>query len=725
MADPSSSRIDEIDETASFGAKDRTLTYVAMHAGEVVPPGPPFPSALAVFMPGVVLGNRYRLDREIGRGGMGVVFLGHDRVLDSPVAIKAMLPPRLGRSAEQDQVLRELFHDEARIGAGLRSQPAIASVFDFGFHEGLPYAVFEFVPGEPLRELIQRRGRFPLEEARLLLAPVAQALDFAHARRVVHRDLKPENIRVTPEGHPKVLDLGLARVFDREERWSFAGTPAYAAPEQAAGEPIDGRADQYALGLIAFELLAGRRPFVGTNVEELLRMHREQPPPDPRSLVPDLPEEVAAAILKALSKRPTDRFSSCEALARALGCRFLSDAPAAPMVLREAECRPDPRSSSREVDRAYLTLSPRSLWVNSGGVVAEWPLEVLDTPRIHRRRALRLRATPAEGPPIDLEFLFQRPEEATAWRDAIVGATKLAIDTPVDRPRSVPKAPAPVVLLRQAPATRHQVLGPVAIDQASRRAAEGLLANRGALVEANAVVDLRGERRFRFDRTTYQLTGVAIRALDADGRIDLRSRWFEEEAGRIGTRMTLIWFVYFIVLALATMPQLLRLGSNRDASWTSLILGLGYPMLVLGWLLLMTLAMRRLKWPQMAHPAAITLAGYGWAQIWPAVGMGLGLIAKGSISVGLPLMIVLAVSGLVFLGFIRFHFHVARRAWNAHDLMRAGFGDQPPPSSPQREAIARWATVVAGLITIVIVGLNIFGGFGLTYSIGRKMVGAG
>ncbi len=189
---------------------------------------------------------------------MGRVYLGRDTRLDRPVAIKVIIPDSAGRRGDDTEgSLRERFADEARLGANL-AHPAIATVFDYGFHDGHPFTVFEYIPGETLRDLLRRRGPLPLEEVRLILGPLAQALDFAHARHIVHRDLKPDNIRATEQGLFKILDLGLARDFLRHSDWSgFAGTPAYAAPEQAAGLPCDGRADQYALAVIAFELLTG------------------------------------------------------------------------------------------------------------------------------------------------------------------------------------------------------------------------------------------------------------------------------------------------------------------------------------------------------------------------------------------------------------------------------------------------------------------------------------
>ncbi len=298
----------------------------------------------ALFKPGTLLADRYLLQEELGRGGMGLVFLARDQRLERDVAIKVMHPDKRPDDAPRRRAWEARFTQEARLGANLL-HPAIATVFDYGFHDGAPYAVFEYISGSVLREVIQNRGAIPLNEVQLIIGPLAQALDFAHRQRVVHRDLKPENIRATRQGHFKILDLGLAKRFDRhEESWSFAGTPAYAAPEQAAGVASDGRADQYALGLIVYELLTGRRPFDSKDPLRLLEQHRQEEPVSPAHWTPGLPDSVCSAILKALAKNPADRYARCEDFAAALGCQFLRDKAVHPVGELEAEVRV-PRSS--------------------------------------------------------------------------------------------------------------------------------------------------------------------------------------------------------------------------------------------------------------------------------------------------------------------------------------------------------------------------------------------
>ncbi|MBW3599150.1 MAG: protein kinase, partial [Planctomycetes bacterium] len=265
--------------------------------------------------PGARLQERYEVRSELGRGGMGFVYLARDRRLDRLVAIKVVAR----RASSPDERLEDALAHEARMGAGL-THPAIAVVYDFGFHQGRAFTVFEHVDGDGLRDVLARRGRLLLEEARPIVGAIARALDFAHSRGIVHRDLKPENVRSSRQGQYKILDLGLAQEFRGHRNWgTFAGTPAYASPEQAAGLPSDGRTDQYALAVMAYEMLVGRRPFEHKHPLALLDLHRAEPPPPPETFGSDLPGAVTASLLRALSKDAGARFASCEEFATALG----------------------------------------------------------------------------------------------------------------------------------------------------------------------------------------------------------------------------------------------------------------------------------------------------------------------------------------------------------------------------------------------------------------------
>ena len=266
------------------------------------------------FEPDDEIADRYRLIRLLGAGGMGQVFLARDDRLDRQVAIKVVA------NEEKSETLSRILEREARLAANL-NHPGIAVVYDCGSVAGRPYVVFEFVDGQNLRERLRSDGPFGLERTRELLMPLARALDFAHGNDVIHRDLKPENICQSANGECKILDFGVA-VNTRVDGspTSFAGTPAYAAPEQLDGRQLDGRTDQYALACVVFELISGRRVFVSKDRVEVVNSHASDLPPRLSTIIPDIPLEVDDAVFRALSKSPDQRFDSCQEFAEALGC---------------------------------------------------------------------------------------------------------------------------------------------------------------------------------------------------------------------------------------------------------------------------------------------------------------------------------------------------------------------------------------------------------------------
>ena len=269
------------------------------------------------FAPGITLGNRYELISCIGHGGMGQVFLARDLRLDRQVAIKVVSRTRIN---DEQNFYETMLAREAKLGANL-NHPGIATVHDFGFHAGRSYTVFEYVDGSNLRSLLLEKGQFTLDEALDVIAGLSRALDFAHGQGIVHRDLKPENIARSNSGEFKILDFGIARDFaSDDDRPSFAGTPAYSAPEQAGGLTVDGRTDQYALATVFYELVAGEPLFHGETHQELLDKHQTYTPPKLADLVEDIPSNVDIALQQALSKDSNDRFTSCQEFAEALGC---------------------------------------------------------------------------------------------------------------------------------------------------------------------------------------------------------------------------------------------------------------------------------------------------------------------------------------------------------------------------------------------------------------------
>ncbi|MBL8814176.1 MAG: protein kinase [Planctomycetaceae bacterium] len=266
------------------------------------------------FQPGSLIHERYLLTASLGRGGMGRVMLATDQLLHRKVAMKIVAVNLPGKK----QSFQDALANEARLGASLNDR-GIAVVHDFGIHAGKCFIIFEYVEGQPLRSVLRQRSKLPLAEVCSIISELARSLDYAHARGVVHRDLKPENICLAPDGQPKILDFGIARDLRADFRSEeFSGTPQYASPEQAACSVTDGRTDQYALGLLAYEMLSGRRVFQSRNPVELLRMHREVPPGNLATLCPELPAYSVAAVHRALSKEPSRRFATCQEFAAEL-----------------------------------------------------------------------------------------------------------------------------------------------------------------------------------------------------------------------------------------------------------------------------------------------------------------------------------------------------------------------------------------------------------------------
>jgi serine/threonine protein kinase len=254
------------------------------------------------------LGDRYTEIVAAGRGGSACVFAARNRA-GAPVAIK-VLHPELAVSVAADRFLREI-----RYAARLR-HPRIARVLDSGETDYLLWFVMAYVPGRTLRLALGRDGRLAVGRAVTVACETLEALGHAHSRGIAHRDIKPDNIVLSPEG-AVVVDLGIARAIarsgdDRVTRSGFVvGTEEYMSPEQAAGDPdIDGRTDLYSLGVVLFECLAGRPPFAAASAAAVLDMHRSHPPPDVRTLRPDVPPAVAAAIGRALAKSRELRWQS-------------------------------------------------------------------------------------------------------------------------------------------------------------------------------------------------------------------------------------------------------------------------------------------------------------------------------------------------------------------------------------------------------------------------------
>jgi len=263
------------------------------------------------------LADRYVVERELGEGGMAIVYLAHDVKHERHVAIK-VLRPELAASLGADRFLREI-----KIAAKL-THPHILPLYDSGEADGLLFYVMPFVEGESLRDLLDREQQLPLEDAVRIAREVAGALSQAHSFGIIHRDIKPENVMLSG-GHAVVSDFGIARAFsaaggDNLTQTGMAvGTPAYMSPEQAAGDPsVDGRSDVYSLGCMLYEMLAGQIPFTGPNAQAIMARHTMDAVTPPSIMRQSVPAELEDVILRAMEKAPADRFRTAGDFADAL-----------------------------------------------------------------------------------------------------------------------------------------------------------------------------------------------------------------------------------------------------------------------------------------------------------------------------------------------------------------------------------------------------------------------
>ncbi|HXG82451.1 MAG TPA: serine/threonine-protein kinase [Pyrinomonadaceae bacterium] len=257
-------------------------------------------------MIGQIVGN-YKIETKLGEGGMGAVYKGVDTMLDREVAIKALKP----ELASQTSIV-ERFRSEAVTLAKL-NHPNIAALYTM-FRQGEElYMVLEFVRGETLDTIIQKRGALPAEEAIPVFCQVLDGIDHAHELGIVHRDIKPANIMLTENGKLKVLDFGIARLLGSARMTragNIIGTLEYMAPEQVKGQETDARSDIYALGMMLYEVLTGKTPFDTENEFELMKLQTESTPRSPREINPNIPEAVEAAIMRSIEKDPEERFQT-------------------------------------------------------------------------------------------------------------------------------------------------------------------------------------------------------------------------------------------------------------------------------------------------------------------------------------------------------------------------------------------------------------------------------
>jgi serine/threonine protein kinase len=370
--------------------------------------------------------GEFKIIRELGRGGMGRVYLAHELALDRRVALK-VLPPYL---SEHPEVV-ERFQREART-AGKLNHPNIVAVFQVSERADIHFFTMPYVAGPSLRQILKQTPQLSVELCRRYLREAADALAFAHGRGVVHRDIKPENMLLegSRDGRLLLTDFGIAKALGAATTLTrpgdMMGTPYFMSPEQCEGaEQIDGRSDQYSLGLVAYEMLAGRFPFSSDSLAGIVYKHLHEYPEPLDTVRADVPAELAAVIDRAIRKKPDERFPNMEAMLAALGT--LSGKPAA---LREPTARsPKPR---RLLRGRWLAAASLVAVASVVGGFAVWQQSTGGEPR------LAWITIPAEEDPSSVGGLAP---DSTAARGGL-GAEPRSPTTQQDGTSSIPAEPA-------------------------------------------------------------------------------------------------------------------------------------------------------------------------------------------------------------------------------------------------------------------------------------------
>ena len=268
--------------------------------------------------------GRFYITRELGRGTMGCIYLGHDPVLGRDIAIKTF-NPRLTLSERAK--FEQQFINEAR-AAGALSHPHIVTIYDASIENNAPHIAMEYLQGRGLNKLLDRGHRYKPNEVASIVCKIADALDHAHRRQVIHRDIKPGNIFMVQVDQPKLIDFGIARAPNRiairvsseeaqytlHQQDMLLGTPNYMSPEQALGNDVDARTDIYSLGAVMYEMLVGRKPFQSDNPDKLLQLVAYKAPRAPSEIEPSIPIMLSDIVMKAMNKRPERRYQTAEAM---------------------------------------------------------------------------------------------------------------------------------------------------------------------------------------------------------------------------------------------------------------------------------------------------------------------------------------------------------------------------------------------------------------------------
>lgn len=330
--------------------------------------------------------GRYHILEQLGEGGMATVYKAYDTRLETDVAVKVIRTENL-TMATMERALKR-FEREAKALARL-THPNIVKVTDYGEHEGKPYLVMEYLPGGTLKE---RLGQpMPWQEAVRMLIPIAEALDFAHSQNMIHRDVKPSNILLTQRGQPMLTDFGIAKILDLEETQDLTGTgmgigtPEYMAPEQWTGKTST-LSDQYALGVVLFEMVTGRKPYTADTPAAILLKQATDPLPRPSTFARDLPEKAEKLLIKVLARNPEDRYANMGEFAMALESALGgTSAPAKPQSARSRERMLDTQTTSNQMERSTIEESPaprmpatqKTTSSNTSNLLRYWPFGLI------------------------------------------------------------------------------------------------------------------------------------------------------------------------------------------------------------------------------------------------------------------------------------------------------------------------------------------------------------
>ena len=326
-----------------------------------------------------IINNRYQIHKTIGSGGMAVIYLAQDLLLERNVALKV-----LRKDYSDNQEFQNSFRAEAKASAKL-SHPNIVTTYDFGYDADRLYIVMELVEGTDLKTIINNTNPLPMNQSLDYIIQASSGLAYAHQSGIVHCDIKPQNMLVSKTGILKITDFGIARALDsisRDERYDVVwGSPYYFTPEQAKGLPPSPATDIYSLGIIAYEMFSGHLPFEAEESTELARMHREKLPIPLIETKEDIPEELNGLVMKAIAKEPAERYSDGIAFNAALkDYKMAQIAAPQPIILKEEPS--DEAANDASVDFDESTDNAKYDWVTillsflalilAGGLVPFW-----------------------------------------------------------------------------------------------------------------------------------------------------------------------------------------------------------------------------------------------------------------------------------------------------------------------------------------------------------------